>query len=313
MDAVEPEGGAGTDEREALLRSVAHERAREALASLRAWDAYAWARLFPRTSGLGAASDIRRRVRMLRSVEGRLDFLLFPGERIEFVTRGILNSFVEQYFMGIWSYVVNRTVFLFTNYRVILLNSDRKSRAKVMMWQIPYARMRKYGAGTVAGSVGFKLSRRTYKFFGVPRGDRKRLKEFMRGKLEAARTGALEFPSHEDRDPLCPRCGTPLVARARACAECGDEMINPMVPAAMSLAIPGLGDLYLGHHSMAAVELVGFAMVLLIVLAMVVGGGGADVAAGLVLLAAANTFDAVVTFHVARKGALPRRLAWKGR
>jgi hypothetical protein len=298
--------------RDDLLGRVTSEKLRRQIAQLQAHDAYAWDKLFPKTEGLGAAGDIRRRVRMLASVEGRIGTLLYPGERIEFVTRGVLNSFVEQYFMGIWSVIINRTLFLFTNYRVILLNADGKGRARAMMWQIPYHGMHKYGAGAMAGSVRFKVDGGDFRFAGVPRADRKRLKLLVGEKLEQARTEGLDFPSHRGRDPLCTRCATPLPPKSPGCPECGERFINPIRPALMSLVIPGLGDLYLGHRMMAVLELIGFAFVLLIAASIAGAGDPVDIVVALLLIIIANGYDAAVTLHVARKGALPTRLAWRG-
>jgi hypothetical protein len=249
---------------------------------------------------------------MLQSVEPRLGFLLFPGERIEFVTRGALNSLVEQYFMGVWSIMVNRTLFLFTNMRLILLNCDGKGRAKTLMWQIPYERMQKYAPGTFSGHVKIKtVGGKSYSFIGVPGKDRKRLKEYMVARLAHTRAQGLAFPSHADRDPLCCQCATPLPKGARQCHECGDVLIDPMTPALLSLLMPGIGHLYLGHRAMSLLEMLGYAILLanMVFLVLKVGVAGLVVAVPVILIA--NTADALVTLYVAKKGAMPRRLAWK--
>jgi len=299
--------------RDDVLASISSDRIRQRLLSLQKPEAYDWGSLFPKTDGMGAAADIKRRVRMLASVEPRLDTLLYPGERIEFVTKGMLNSWAEQYFMGIWSMLINQTLFLFTNYRVIQISADSKGRAKTMMWQIPYARMQKYGAGTFSGSVSFKLGNGgALRFSGVPHKDRKQLKSLVAGKLDLAGQGQLEFPSHADRDPLCCRCATPISRKTRSCAECGDEFINPIVPAIMSLIVPGVGDFYLGHRVMGVFELLGFAVVLLFAVGIVITDGLAALPIALIVVVIANAFDGAMTLHIARKGVLAKRLAWRG-
>lgn len=302
------------DPREALLGAVTSEKLGGLIRSLPRPEIYDWATVFPKTTGVAAQADIRRRARMLLSLGERWDFLLYPGERVEFVTKGILNSFAEQYFMGLWAIAINRTLFLFTNYRVVLVQSDSKGRAKTAMWQIPYQRLAKYGSGLYVGSTSFKTNDgRTFKFAGIPRADRKRLRAYVSAQVERAAAGEAEFPGFTGRDALCPTCGTPVPPKARACAECGEEFINPIRPALMSLVVPGLGDLYLGHRGMALFELAGFALLLLIVGAMISASStAADVAGALVLLAVANLFDGAITLHVARKAVIPTRLAWKG-
>ncbi|HZW10446.1 MAG TPA: PH domain-containing protein [Phycisphaerales bacterium] len=298
---------------EQFLGSISNEKVRRSLAALTQPHAYRWDTLFPKVDGLGAAGEVHRRVRMLRSIEPRLDVLLYPGEQVEFVTKGTLNSWAEQYFMGIWSLVINRTVFLFTNYRVILLNSDGKGRAKSLMWQIPYDRLGKFKTSGVSGTTTFKLaSGAAYRFVGVPRADRKRLREYVASRLDSARSSDVAFPSHSDRDPLCPLCATPTPPKARACAECNEPFVHPRVPALLSLLVPGLGDLYLGHRTMAVMEFIGFAFLLLVAAGMMLSGTSQDILTACIIVAVANGVDAAMTYHVARKGVLSRRLAWRG-
>lgn len=307
-------GGGGAAARDALLGRVGSDGVRARITELTRVDAYDWAMLFPRTEGMGAGGDVKRRVKMLKAIEPRLETLLYPDERIEFITSGVLNSFVEQYFLGVWALQINQTVFLFTNYRIILLNSDTKKRAKVMMWQAPYHRLRKYGAGQFAGSMRLKLSGgKSYAFSGVPGRDRKRLKEYMRARLEEVREANAEFPCHADRDPLCPTCCSPVPPKVYACPECNEEFIKPIKPALMSLVLPGLGDLYLGHTMLGIIELFGFIVVLFVALNIASSGEPIEILAGVGLIAVANLIDAAVTHHIASKGAMPKRLAWKGK
>lgn len=299
-------------QRNALLGALPNDKLRAEIARLRADGPYAWSLLFPKVAGLGTGGDIKRRVKMLASVEPRIPFLLFPGEQIEFVTFGALNSLLEQWFMGVWSIMVNRTLFVFTNLRLILLNCDGKGRAKTLMWQIPYDRMKKYSGGALGGVVKIKtLDGGSYTFISVPGADRKRLKEYMLARLTQTREQGLAFPAHADRDPLCTQCATPIPPRATACPECGDAMINPGVPALLSLALPGLGDLYLGHRAMACIELIGFAFVVgnMSLLVLKAGLPGLVIAVPVVVIA--NGIDSLVTLHIAKKGALPKRLAWR--
>lgn len=297
--------------RDDLLASIDNEKTRALAAALEHHEAYDWSSIFPKTRGMGARADVKRRVLMLRSVQDRLPHLLFPDEHIELVTRGTLNNFAEQYFMGVWSIIINRTLILCTSERIILLNSDAKGRARALMWQIPYDRLKKYGRSM--GNITFKCTGGTFlRFVSVPRVDRKMLKDYLAHKIDNARAHGPRFPSYADRDPLCPACATPQERGVRECAECGDRFINPYLPAAMSLVVPGVGDLYLGHHSMAAIELISFALLLLVLGAVVATQGLIALPGVLLLLLVANLADAAITFHVARKGLLSTRHVWRG-
>jgi hypothetical protein len=214
--------------------------------------------------------------------------------------------------MGVWSVMVNRTLFLFTNMRLILLNCDGKGRAKTLMWQIPYERMQKYGSGTLSGAVKIKtVGGQSFSFIGVPGGDRKRLKEYMLARLAQTRAQGLAFPSHADRDPLCCQCATPLPKAAKQCHECGDVLADPMTPALLSLLLPGLGHLYLGHRGMASFEMLGFGFLLVNMGFLAYRAGPPGLLIAIPITLAALGADSLVTLHVARKGALPKRLAWK--
>lgn len=270
-------------------------------------DLYEMPTVFPRTDGMGSGKDIKRRIRMLESVEPRLDLLLYPEERIEFVTTAVLNSLAEQYFMGLWAIVINRTLMLFTQHRVILIQADGKGRAKHLAWQIPYTRLQGFKTGMMTSSARFKLENgKVYKFAQMPRRDRKLLRAFMEARATRAGEASFEFPSHEPRDSLCPACCTPLPARVRSCAECEESLADPKVPALMSLAVPGSGHLYLGHRGLGLVELAGFCF-LLLAMVMVVIDNPSEWWIALAIIAIFNTADGLITLHVARKGMLSKR------
>jgi hypothetical protein len=278
--------------------------------SLTRQDRYKLSSVFPKTTGMGAKGDIKRRVKMLGSIEGRLDTLLYPDEHIEYVALAVLNRWAEQYFMGIWAMTINRTLLVFTQYRAILLYADSKGRAKKQAWQIPYHRLRKYGAGVWAGSVCFALDdKKKYKFTAMKKQDRKQLREYMKARLENPATDIPEFPSHEARDSLCPGCWSPIPPKLRVCPHCDEEFIDPKVPALMSLIVPGTGDLYLGHRTLAIMEMIGFGFVIIICIGLL-ADNPSEWYIPLGLLIFANGVDAAVTHHVARKGYIAKRNAF---
>lgn len=293
--------------REQLLESVADPQISALIAQLRRPESYDFERLFPRTSGRGSLADVRKRVIMLTSIEPRFDHLLYPDERIGFVAKGVLNSFVEQYLMGIWAIFINRTLILLTNYRAILVQCDSSGRARLMAWQIPYQRVKRYGGH--ANPVKFRLDDNTaLSYTGIPSKDRKLIGAFVRAQLDRLDRDGAQFPSHKPRDPLCPRCGTPVPPNTYACPECAERFTHPMKPTLMSLLVPGLGNLAMGQTGLAIVEMCGFAffVALAIVLALAV-----NPLLGLLVIAVTNTFDAAMTHHVARKGVRPARFAWR--
>jgi hypothetical protein len=270
-------------------------------------------RLFPKTEGWGAKTDIKRRLRMLKSISPHLEHLLYPGERIEFVTNGVLNSFAEQYCMGWFAFILNQTLFVFTNYRVILLHATSKGEAKTMMWQIPYDQITKFTPGNlVSATVVFKLADgKSYRFTHIPRGDRRALRSYVAEQRERVASEAFQFPHFQCRDALCPQCASPVQPKARHCGECTTPFLNPYTAGWLSALAPGVGDLYLGHWVMAIFELIGTAFLWLLVGATLFGGGlEAAPIAGLILVGY-HAWDAIITLHVAKKGVLRQADAWK--
>ena len=229
-------------ERERFVAGFEKETLKELVESL-GEHPYYYPQIFPKTEGWGAKGEIKRKVNLLKKVEPLLEKLLFPGEEVRFVTKGVYSSIGEQYFMGWMSHFINQTVFLYTNYRIVLMNSDSRGKPLQMKWHIPYDQIRKFTAGSfISGATIFKLKdKKSFSFGGIPKGDRKALKEFVAGMIERAETEDFHLPHFQGRDDLCPECFAPVEPKLRACAKCGEEFINPSTPALMSLALPCLG------------------------------------------------------------------------
>ena len=303
---------AAPSDREALLRAMPDEKTRRLVETLDP-ERHDLAQLFPKTEGWGAGRDMKRRVRTLASLQDRLDVLLYPTERIEFVTAGILNSFAEQYFLGWLSLVINRTLFVFTNYRVILIAANQSDEAKKMMWQIPYGQVASFSSdGGLSPRVEFKLADGTrFKYVYVPRADRQRLGEYVQSHVDRVRAEGFQFPHYQGRDPLCPACATPVPKGVAGCSECREPFVEPPTVAVLSAVLPGLGDLYMGHRLMAVFELLGMAAVWLFIVLLVAQEGFVVVPFVAIFLACVHGWDAFITWYLARKGVKLRRDAWK--
>ena len=269
--------------------------------------------LFPKTKGLGIQSVIKHRVKLLNQVKGQLGTLLYPDEQVRFITRGTLNSLVEQYFMGLLSMFINRTVFLITNYRVILLNTDRKNRPKTMKWQIPFHQIQKYkNTGLLSFTALFKLKDgKKWKFVHMPRADRKLFQQYIRESMAHVEESGFEFPSFGGRDNLCPSCCSPVESKVYECSECEETFIKPSKPAMLSAMLPCLGDFYLGHRVAGAFELYGYFMTWVIAIGAASAGDAVGIAIAVGVLLFYHTLDTAVTYHTAKKGLIPTSAAWR--
>lgn len=304
---------AGTEpDRAEFLAGVSNEPVRRAIETLGDFP-YRLDRLFPGTEGWRVGRQVKKRVKLVKLLEPLLPSLLYPDETIHFVTRGVLNSFVEQYFMGLFAHLLNRTVFVVTNYRVILLAADGKGRPRQWKWQIPFDQIRTFKGGGFLGSTLFHLANhKKYKFSGVPSADRKFLHAYVNEHVSQAHDGSFVFPHYQSRDNLCPACCTPVEPKSAQCSECGDRFMVPMVPTLMSLCLPCLGDFYMGHRGMATLELLGYGFIWLFLFGLLASEGISALPVVLFALAIEHGVDAALTYHVARKGLCSTSRAWRG-
>lgn len=298
--------------REAFLAEVENDKIREMIASLDDLPYY-YPQLFPRTSGWGAKGEIKRRIKLLKTIEPTVKNLLLTGEEVRFVTTGIFSSFLEQYFLGYIAYLINRTVFVFTNYRIVMMNSNSRHVPLQMKWHIPYDQIVKFKAGGfISAATVFKLKdKKKYVFAKMPKADRKLLREFVTGMMERADTEDFHLPHFQGRDNLCPNCLQPVPPKTYDCEKCSEEFIKPSKPALMSLCLPCLGNFYLGHWLIGIFELVGYIVVGFVLIVMWQEDGVAAIPIILVVLAAEHGFDALMTYHIAKKGLISTRKAWR--
>jgi hypothetical protein len=279
---------------------------------------YDFPEMFPDLKGMSVRGFVKKKIAVLKNVEPLLGKLLFPGEQIQFFTTGIYSSFAEQYFLGIWANLINRTAFLFTNYRIIMMNIDSKGRILQLKWHVPYDQIEKFtSGGFLSASTKFKLKdKKSFVFSSVPSKDRKYLKKYVDGMIQNIVQKGFKIPCHQSRDDLCTNCFYPVKPNTWKCGNCGEEFIKPSKPALLSLCLPCLGDFYQGHRALGAVELVGYSFLWLILIMSIVAPDSkkkedAGVIVILVIIAISHVVDAALTYHMAKKGVISVRHAWR--
>ncbi len=273
---------------------------------------YRWSSLFPAPEKFGNKRHTKAKAIWLKKVEPLLDDLLFPAEEIRFATTGIFCSFAEQYLLGWMSSFINRTAFLFTNFRIIMIHVDSKNRPLQMKWHIPYDQVKKFKTGGLSAAVVFKLKdKKSYTFSNVPNKDRKALKAFIGEMGEMVEKENFRIPFSQSRDYLCPTCFFPVPPKTYTCPHCQERFIEPRKPALMSLCLPCLGDFYLGHRGLGVMEVFSYLFVLSAVLAASLDGDSGGIIGLVIAIVIMHLLDASLTLHMAKKGLVPIRLAWK--
>lgn len=256
----------------------------------------------------------KRRLELLQRLEGELARMLETGETVELVSWGIEYSFVEAYFMGLWHYQVNRRALVLTDRRILMLQVDARRRLRDLKFAVPYAAIRSFAKGTL-GYLGLVLrdGRKLY-VTGIPGPDRKAIRAFVQARLERSNGAAAPAAGRQN---LCPHCYQPVAGLPERCPRCQGGFKSGARAGWLSLLMPGLGDLYLGHRAFGALELIGALAVWGIVLSSALGaradagGDGAGLAglaaaAGFVFVAVHGT-DAWITRRTGRKGIYPAR------
>src|SRR5262249_22425402 len=102
------------------------------------------ATVFPTISGWGAKGRIKRKHRLIVQIQDRLKQMLRPGEEVLYVARGVQYRFSEQYFLGHWAHLINQTVFVLTNLRLLMLHADTKGRPRHTFWTIYYSQIKRF-------------------------------------------------------------------------------------------------------------------------------------------------------------------------
>lgn len=264
---------------------------------------YEYKSLFP-VDGFWAKRASQKRLALLKRIDEALRPMLWPGERVMFLTSGVLVSFWESYFLGLPMYYLNRRALVLTNERLILVQIDSRRRPRELRSQVLLRAIAKVGS-TLLGNTTLKLQAgKRYTIAYMQRRDRRSLSSLIEsGRGQATKDGAATAIEH-----LCPHCYAVVADHPDACPSCRGAFKSSKVAGLRSLLFPGLGDIYIGHWRFAIVEILVASVVWLSVL-LPDGEGAATagdrLAAAPVVFLLLHVTDAIATRYVARKGHYP--------
>jgi hypothetical protein len=247
--------------------------------------------LFPKLTGWGVAKRNRLRAELLARLAPVLRAALKPSEKVLLMSQGIVNLWWEQMFMGAWAGLINRTALVLTNERLLLVHLSGKEPESFVN-QVPRAAFKKVKAGLF--SLVLKLGKGQIVLSGVPGAEKKTLRDALPVNQQAQ--GGLEY--------LCSTCFAMHTTHVEVCSRCGVQFKSPRTEALRSLLLPGLGDFYLGHRSLAVMEMMGSLVTWAVVIALIAGSAGKldVILLAVVILALANGTDGAVTHAQGKKG-----------
>ena len=264
---------------------------------------YDYQTIFP-TGGFFVRRASQKKLALLKRIDEQLRTMLRPGERVAYLTSGVLHSFWESYFFGVPAYYLNRRALVLTTERLILIQIDSKNRPQQLKSQLYLSDIERLGS-TGFGNAKLRLkSGKNFVFAYVPKRDRKQLSELMLSlRPRATARGEASGLEH-----LCPHCYTALPEHPEMCGACRGQLKSFKRAFLLSLLFPGLGTIYLGHWWFGGFKAVIGAMIWLAVLVPDPQNPmtpSERVLNAIIVLAIVHGAAALASFYLARKGHYP--------
>ena len=215
-------------------------------------------KMFPKREGFRARRRVKAKLKLLKKLVPSLSTVLLDGEKLIYVARGYVMHWWEQLFAGgLVAYYANITCVVLTDRRILLINTNSGGKQKHFRNQVLYTEIAKIKMRSFlswASKLKFKDGK-TLTIGGFKDMDRKHMQAYIPELVSSMPDDAPRV----DRSIqyLCPRCSTIYTELVNKCKNCGTIFKSPKKAALMSLFLPGLGDIYLGHTAFGLLELIG--------------------------------------------------------
>lgn len=242
---------------------------------------------------------------MLMAVRERLEKMLSENETVLRVGKGTAYYPAEIFLGNGWlTMLYNHYVIVGTNLRLLFINiNSRMKHPTHYAFQMAYEEIKKVTKGWIFSKI--ILARKKGKrrvFNSVKRYIAKDLTQFIREKMNSV---GEWVETQEYLEYLCPSCFEPLEKGLAYCPACRTEFKLPKTAMLRSLILPGLGDIYLGHRLLGLFELVFSIILWVYILSSLLAGKPEGVVMAFVILIFYNLFDALLTYHMGKKGYMP--------
>jgi len=196
---------------------------------------------------------IEKRQRKLFVKLGPLKPFLRRNERILLVTTGYSPlSSLGNYLTGFAFSYLKRSLFVFTNLRIIHLPTTPSYNYKNSLAQMAYAGCQSITLKRGTLVVQFAKLNRIEKFKAIAVQERKKIRALLKRNIPLSGT-----KSHlSGRIHLCPRCGHRLAEQKNECANCQLNFKGRFVAAILAILVPGGGYFYVGQFLLGALNAV---------------------------------------------------------
>jgi len=200
----------------------------------------------------------------------KLSFLkpfLKTGEKILLVSTGYSPiASLAQFVTGFLFVYLKRSLFVFTNHRIIHVPTTPNYKFKQSLSQIYYAGCQsiELKGGTLV--VQYTKSDKIEKFKAIGLSERKKIRALLKRVPPSGTKSQLG-----DRFHLCPQCTRPLSAAKYVCESCHLKFKNKIVAYILAILFPGGGYFYTRHYLLGLLNAV-VEIFLLLYIAMTVEG-----------------------------------------
>ncbi len=223
--------------------------------------------LFSNHKGVYKPRIEKNKTKLLRKL-GFLTNFLDPDEKIVFVAAGCSPcTMLERATIGaLWLVLLKRSLFVFTNKRVLHIPTTWKFDYRGSISEILYQDCRRLHIKS-GKLVAEYHNGRTEKFPNIPACDRDVIKHFQFATSESDRRS-----ENPQRNHLCPNCTQVLPSRTAACPSCGLEFKTRAKALTRSVLLPGGGYFYTGHPFIGAGDALGEAYLVILTLVVLCAG-----------------------------------------
>ncbi len=194
---------------------------------------------------------IEKRQRKLFVKIGPLKPFFRKNEHILLVTTGYSPlSSLGQYLTGFAFSYLKRSIFVFTNLRIIHLPTTPSYKYKNSLAQIAYAGCQSITMKRGTLVVQYAKFGQIEKFKAIAVRERKKIRALLKKSIPMSGT-----KSHlAGRIHLCPRCAHRLVEKKYECPNCQLNFKNKFVAAILAILVPGGGYFYVRQFLIGALD-----------------------------------------------------------
>ena len=196
---------------------------------------------------------VEKRQRKLFMKIGPLKPFLRRNEQILLVTTGYSSlSSLGNYLTGFAFSYLKRSLFVFTNVRIIHLPTTSSYKYKNSLAQIVYAGCQSIMLKRGTLVVQFAKRNRVEKFKAIAVQERRKIRALLKKNIPLSGTRS----NLSGRIHLCPRCAHRLVDKNYECDNCQLNFKGSLMAAFLAIVVPGGGYFYVGQTLIGALAAV---------------------------------------------------------